>query len=66
MVPYNHKATKLFQEAIQLRDSLLQLYFDTCEHFGPTKYNSFRVAKAVQSAFERVARRRDKILRGLI
>ena len=54
--------SQLFREAQELERSLLQLYFDSCETFGPTKYNSHRVATAVQRAFKRKARRRDKML----
>ena len=54
--------SQLFREAQELERSLLQLYFDASETFGATRYNSFRVAAATQRAFERKARRRDKML----
>lgn len=53
---------QLFREAQQLEQSLLRLYFETCETVAPPRYNSFRVADAVQRAFRRKARRRDKLI----
>ena len=58
--------SQLFREAQELERDLLQLYFETCETFGRTRYNSFRVAAATQRAFERKARRRDKWINDII
>ena len=52
----------LFREADRLYRNLLELYFESAEHFGPTKYNSYRIASAVQRALSRLARRRDKYI----
>lgn len=54
--------SQLFREAQELERSLLQLYFDSCETFGRTRYNSHRIATALQRAFKRKARRRDRML----
>lgn len=52
----------LFQEADRLYRSLLELYFETNETFGATKYNSYHVAAVVQRALSRLARRRDQFI----